>query len=152
MSRPTTETPRTPTAELTDLQARMLEATAALAQTGQRVLEEAIDLSARAARESVRACAELQILALDAARQAPGVLPDPAVLASELRQDPWAWHRRSLAATAAGAQQTLRWLEAQTQVWSRSAERLQGSAAEAGKHLQEVFTSCADRLRQIYGA
>jgi len=146
------ETPRTPTPELTDLQTRMVEAAVAVAQTSQRVLEEVIDLSAQAARESVRACGELQTLALDAMRQTPHLFADPATLATELRQDPWAWHRRSLAATTTGAQETLRWLEAQAQVWGRSAERLQASAVETGKHLQEAFAACAARLREICGA
>ena len=58
---------QTPTEMFTGMQAKALDAFAALAETNQRVLQGFVDLSVTAAREGMRAYAELQSAAVDAA-------------------------------------------------------------------------------------
>src|SRR5262245_3842012 len=62
------ETTQSTTEMFTGMQAKALDAFAALAETNQRVLQGFVDLSVSAARESMRAYAELQSAAVDAAR------------------------------------------------------------------------------------
>jgi hypothetical protein len=133
------------------MQAKALDAFAALAETNQRVLQGCVDLSVSAAKEGMRAYAELQSAAVDAARAtaqpADGTpLPTP----EELRADPFTWYQKGLLTTVDGTQRAFRLMEANAQVVTRSAERLQASAERTGKEIQEALTSCLGRMKDIY--
>src|SRR5690242_3695931 len=96
----------------TQMQTKALDAFAAFAETNQRVLQGFVDLSIATAKEGMRAYAELQSAAVDAARQAQGngapVLPTP----EELRSDPFTWYQKGLLTTVDGTQKAFRLLEA----------------------------------------
>lgn len=145
------ETPIPMGAELfTDMQARSMEAFSIFAQTQQRVAQGFVDLSVSAAKEGMRAYAELQSAALEAARTAqPGATIQTPTL-EELQSDPFGWYQKGLLATVDGTQKAFRLVEANAQVVTRSAERLQASAERTGKEIQEALTSYIGRLREIY--
>ena len=112
----------------TQMQTKALDAFAAFAETNQRVLQGFVDLSVSTAKESMRAYAELQSAAVEAARAAQGngaapVLPTP----EEFRSDPFTWYQKGLLTTVDGTQKVFRLLEANAQVVTRSAERLQAT-------------------------
>jgi hypothetical protein len=134
----------------TGMQAKALDAFAALAETNQRVLQGFVDLSVSAAREGMRAYAELQSAAVDAARttaQPADAAGMPTV--EELRSDPFAWYQKGLLTTVDGTQRTFRLMEANAQVVTRSAERLQATAERTGKEIQEALTSYVGRMKDI---
>jgi hypothetical protein len=146
------ETPtQTPTEMFTGMQTKALDAFAALAETNQRVLQGFVDLSVSAAREGMRAYAELQSAAVDAARataQPADAAGMPTV--EELRSDPFAWYQKGLLTTVDGTQRAFRLMEANAQVVTRSAERLQATAERTGKEIQEALTSYVGRMKDIY--
>jgi hypothetical protein len=133
-----------------EMQAKALEAFAALAQTNQRVLQGFVDLTVTTAREGMRAYAELQTAAVDAARGAqPHAAPTyPTV--EELQSDPFSLYQKGLLTAVDGTQKWFRFLEANAQVATRSAERLQASTERTGKEIQEALTSCMTRMKEIY--
>jgi hypothetical protein len=88
-------------------------------------VHELVELSATAAKEGARTCAELQSAALDAARELPGA--------------------------ADGARRALGLLETDTQILTRSTERLQASTQQASREIQEAFTACMTRMRDLSG-
>ena len=47
-------------------------------------------------------------------------------------------------------QSTFKLFETQMQAWTRSAERLQTSAEQAGKGIQEAYTGVASKLKDVY--
>jgi hypothetical protein len=68
----------------------------------------------------------------------------------ELRTDPFTWYQKGLLTTVDGTQWAFRLMEANAQVVTRSAERLQASAERTGKEIQEVLTSYVGRMKDIY--
>lgn len=148
----TSETPTpNPTELFSQMQAKALDTFAAFAETNQRVLQGFVDLSVSTAKEGMRAYAELQSAAVDAARATAqtahgATLPTP----EELRADPFTWYQRGLLTTVDGTQRAFRLMEANAQVVTRSAERLQASAERTGKEIQEALTSCVGRMKDIH--
>ena len=147
---PETET-QTTTEMFTRMQAKTLDAFAVLAETNQRVLQGFVDLSVSAAREGMRAYAELQSAAVDAAR-ATAQPADGASMPTleELGADPFAWYQKGLLTTVDGTQRAFRLMESNAQVVTRSAERLQATAERTGKEIQEALTSYVGRMKDIY--
>ena len=147
---PETQT-QTTTEMFTQMQAKTLDAFAALAETNQRVLQGFVDLSVSAAREGMRAYAELQSAAVDAARATAQPAVGTAVpTMEELRTDPFTWYQKGLLTTVDGTQRAFRLVEANAQVVTRSAERLQATAERTGKEIQEALTSYVGRMKDIY--
>lgn len=136
---------------VTEMQAKTLDAVSALTQANQRVMQELVELSTTAVKESVRTYAEIQSAALDAAREIPAVPGTRPDATAELRQDPFAWYQKSLLGAVDGTQRTLRLLEANAQILTRSAERFQASAQRTGKEVQEALASCMSRMRDLSG-
>ena len=136
---------------VTEMQAKTLDAVSAFTQANQRVMQELVELSTTAMKESVRTYAEIQSAALDAAREIPAVPGTRPDATTELRQDPFAWYQKSLLGAVDGTQRTLRLLEANAQILTRSGERLQASGQRAGKEIQEALSSCMSRMRDLSG-
>jgi hypothetical protein len=127
-----------------EMNAKALDAMTAFAQANQRVLQELVEFSTAAAKESVRTYAELQSAALESAR-------DAHTLTVTEREDPVAWYQRSLLGTVDGTQRALKLFETNTQVLTRSAERLHANAQRAGKEIQEALTSYMSRMKDLSG-
>jgi len=132
-----------------EIGAKALEAVSALAEANQRVIGQLIELSSTAAAERLRTFGELQAAAVEAARAAlPTTTPREAL--DELRQDPFAWYRKSLGAAVDGTQRWFKLLDANAQIVSRSAQRFQGAADRNGKEIQDAVRTCAIRVREIF--
>jgi hypothetical protein len=145
-----TESPIQPGPELfTEMQGKAMEAFAAFAQTNQRVLQGFVDLSVATAKESMRAYAEIQSAAVDAARGAQPTTPTYPT-PEELQSDPFSVYQRGLLTAVDGTQKWFRLLEANAQVVTRSAERLQASTERTGKEIQEALTSYMSRMKELY--
>ena len=136
----------------TQIQTKALDAFAAFAETNQRVLQGFVDLSVSTAKESMRAYAELQSAAVETARANPPVGPTVPNFptAEELRTDPFTWYQKGLLTSIDGTQKMFRLMEANAQVVTRSAERLQASAERTGKEIQEALTSYVTRMKDLY--
>ena len=133
-----------------EMQSKAMEACAALAQTNQRVLQGFVDLSVAAAKEGMRAYADLSTAAVDAARNAQPAASTSTPTLEELQSDPFSWYQRGLLTAVDGTQKWFRLLEANAQVVTRSAERLQASTERTGKEIQEALTSYVTRMKEIY--
>jgi hypothetical protein len=99
------------------------------AETNQRVLKEIADFTAGTAKEGVRLYAEIQQNAIRTLSEAPASLP----------WQPASWQE--------GYQKAFKLFEGNIQAMSRSAERVQASAEQAGKGIQEAFSLVADRMK-----
>jgi hypothetical protein len=132
----------------TEMQGKALEAFSVLADMNHRVLQGLVGLSASTAKEGLRTYAELQTATVEAARasQAP-VGPDTV---EALRQNPFAWYQKSLLTLVEGTQKSFRVVEANAQVVTRTAERVQASAEQTGQEIQETLATSVNRLKEIY--
>lgn len=135
---------------LPTLATKGLEALDAFAQVNQAVMGQIIELGSTAARETLRAYAELGSASMDAVRAMPAPsLPSRETL-DELRQDPFSLYRKGLLRASEDAQRAARLLETSAQIVARGAERFQTTAERAGKDIRSAVTSCSDRIKDIY--
>jgi hypothetical protein len=131
-----------------EMQGKALEAFSVLADMNHRVLQGLVGLSASTAKEGLRTYAELQSASVEAART-PQAPVGPEAL-DALRQNPFAWYQKSLLALVEGTQKSFRLVEANAQVVTRTAERVQASAEQAGQEIQETLAASVNRLKEIY--
>jgi hypothetical protein len=122
------------------------------AGANQRVLRELAELSATSAKEGVRLYAELQQAGLEALRDAQTAALRWQTTWQEAPQDPVAWYQRAVADSVESTQKWFRMLEGNAQAVTRAAERLQTTAEQASKSIQESFTETVTRLKDVYAA
>lgn len=149
---PTTKTqPQMPTfPPVNEIGGKALDMMTAVAEANQKVVGQLIELSSTAAADRLRAFGELQTAAVDAARVALTPM-SPREAFEEIRQDPFAWYRKSVASMLDSTQRMFKLAETNIQIVSKSAERFQGSAERTGKEIESAVSTCASRLREIYG-
>ena len=120
------------------------------AEANQRVLRELVDLSVGAAKEGVRLYAELQHGAVEAVRDSQATAMKWQANWQEGAKDPMEWLQKTLVGTVDNAQKFCGWLEGNAQAVTRSAERMQASADQAGKGMQETFETTLARMKDTY--
>jgi hypothetical protein len=120
------------------------------AEANQRVVRELVDLSVGAAKEGVRLYAELQQGAIEAVRDGQASAMKWQATWHEAPKDPMQWYQKALVEAVDGAQKLFRLLEGNAQAVTRSAERLQASAEQTGKGIQETFETAVSRTKDTY--
>jgi len=128
------------------LASKTVEAMTVWADANQRVLRELVEFSAATAKEGVRLCAELQQGAIE-------VLRDSQTAAARWQdgtKDPTSVCQKALSDSVDGAQRMFKLFEGQAQACSRSAERIQTSAEQAGKGIQATYTAVATKMKDVY--
>ena len=129
---------------------KALETITFWAEANQRVLRELVELSAGTAKESIRLYAELQQGAIDAIREGQAAAIRWQGGWQEGPRDSVQRYQKTLAEGVNGAQKWFRMMESNAQAVTRSAERLQASAEQAGKGIQETFTGVVTRMKDVY--
>jgi hypothetical protein len=131
-----------------EMQGKALEAFSIMADMNHRVLQGLVGLSASAAQEGIRTYAELQTAAVEAVRTPQLAFGGDSIEA--LRQNPFGWYQKSLLALVEGTQRAFHLVEANSQVVTRTAERLQASAEQTGQEIQETLDTSVNRLKEVY--
>jgi hypothetical protein len=98
----------------------------------------------------VRLYAELQQGAIDAVRDGQATAMKWQASWHDAPKDPIEWYQKAIVDTVDGAQKFFRLLELNAHAMTRSAERLQASAEQAGKSLQETFEATVTRVKDTY--
>ena len=129
---------------------KAIEAMTMWAEANQRVMRELVDLSVGAAKESVRLYAELQQGAIEAVRESQASALKWQAGVQDAPKDPMQWYQKALVESVDGAQKFFRLLEGNAQAVTRSAERLQTSAEQAGKGIQETVEATVLRVKDAY--
>jgi len=135
---------------LGQLAGKTMETMAAWADANQRVAHELFELGAGAAKESMRLSSELSRGALDAVRESQTAALRWQAAWVELPKDPAAWYQKAVAEGLSGAQQAFRRAQDTAQAVTRSAERMQASAEQAGKGIQESFAGAVAKMKDVY--
>ena len=131
---------------------KVVESATVWAYANQRVLRELAELSAATAKESVRLYAELQSTAIEAFRDAHASSLRWQAAWQDYAKDPMGWYQRALTDSVDGAQKAFRIIEGNAQAVTKSAERLQSTAEQAGKTIQETFSSVVTKMKDVYAA
>jgi hypothetical protein len=127
-----------------------LETLTLWAEANQRVLREMVELSAGAAKEGIRLYAEFQQGAIDALREGQSVAIRWQSGWQDAPKDPVQWYQKAMTETVDGTQKWFQLVEGNAQAVTRSAERLQASAEQAGKAIQQTFTDFVSKTKDIY--
>ena len=119
----------TPNEMYTQFASKTVEAVTLWAEANQRLLKEVADFTAGTAKEGARLFAEVQQNTLKTLSEAPSTLPWP----------PGVWLE--------GYQKTFKFFEGNIQAVSRSAERVQVAAEQAGKGIHEAFSVIGEKMK-----
>jgi hypothetical protein len=122
------------------------------ADANQRIMKELAELSAATAKEGVRLYAELQQGGLEAMREAQATALRWQTIWQDTPRDPMGWYQRAL---ADGVEQTQKWfrlVEGSAQAMTRTAERLQTTAEQTGKGIQDSFSEAVTKMKEVYAA
>jgi hypothetical protein len=122
------------------------------ADANQRVLRELAEMSAATAKESVRLYAELQQSGIEAMREAQASALRWQSTWQEAPRDPLAWYQRAMADGVEHTQKWFRMFEGNAQAMTRTAERLQTTAEQTGKGIQESVSEAVTKLKDVYAA
>jgi head-tail adaptor len=129
---------------------KAVEALSLWADANQKVLRELVDLSASTAKEGVRLYAELQSAAVEAVKGGQDLALRWQSELGEFQKDPVAWYQKNLLEGLETAQQAFKLVEGNAQAITQSAERLQASAEQAGKEIQQTFASLGNKIKTLY--
>jgi hypothetical protein len=117
----------------TQFAGKTVETLSLWAEANQRLLRELAEFTAGTAKEGVRLCTELQQNTMKAMSEGVTALP----------WQPSSWQD--------GYQKAFRLFEGNLQALSRSAERVQVSAEQVGKGIQEAFAAAGEKVKGLYG-
>jgi hypothetical protein len=131
---------------------KAIDALSLWAEANQRVLNQMVELGTGAAKESVKLYAELQQSTLDAVREGQAAALKWQSSWQEAPRDPMAWYQKTLTDSVDSAQKWFRLIESNAQAVTKSAERLQASAEQAGRGIQQTFTEVVNRAKDVYAA
>jgi len=114
------------------------------------VLRELVELSTATAKEGVRLCGELQQGAIETLRSSQSAATRWRGAWSEGAKDPAQIYQRALLSGVDGVEKAVKLLEGQAQAITRSAERIQTSAEQAGKGIQETYAAVVEKMKGVY--
>ena len=130
--------------------AKAVETATVWADANQRVLREIVEFSTATAKEGVRLYAELQQTGIEALRDSQATAARWQSAWSDGAKDPVQAYQRVLLDGVECTQKVFKLLEGQAQAFTRAAERLQTSAEQAGKGIQETYTAVVTRVKDVY--
>jgi predicted deacylase len=131
---------------------KAVETLSVWADANQRVMHELAELSAVTAKESVRLYGEIAQSMVQALSDAQAQSLRWQAAWQEAPKDPMLWYHRALSETVDNAQKAFRLLEGHAQAVTKSAERLSTTAEQAGKGIQETFSSVVTKMKEVYAA
>ena len=132
------------------LTGKAVETMTVWADANQRVLRELVELSTATAKEGVRLCGELQQGALETLRRSQSAAAHWQSAWANGPKDPEQLYQKALMTGVDGVEKAFKLMEGQAQAITRSAERLQSSAEQAGKGIQETYIAVVEKMKDVY--
>jgi len=135
---------------LGQLTGKAVETMTVWVDANQRVLRDLVEFSTATAKEGVRLYAELQQGAIEVLRDSQAAAGRWQGSWSEGAKDPVQTYQKALIDTVGSVEKAFKLLEGHAQALTRSAERVQTSAEQAGKGIQETCTTVITRMKDVY--
>jgi hypothetical protein len=132
------------------LAGKMVETMTVWADANQRVLRELVELSTATAKEGVRLCGELQQGAIETLRGTQSAAARWQGAWSDGAKDPAQLYQKALLSGVDGVERAVKLMEGQAQAITRSAERIQTSAEQAGKGIQETYATVVEKMKAYF--
>ncbi len=132
------------------LAGKMVETMTVWADANQRVMRELVELSTATAKEGVRLCGELQQGAIETLRSTQSAAARWQGAWSDGAKDPAQLYQKALLSGVDGVERAVKLMEGQAQAITRSAERIQTSAEQAGKGIQETYATVVEKMKAYF--
>jgi hypothetical protein len=132
------------------LAGKMVETMTVWADANQRVLRELVELSTATAKEGVRLCGELQQGAIETLRSTQSAAARWQGAWSDGAKDPAQLYQKALLSGVDGVERAVKLMEGHAQAITRSAERIQTSAEQAGKGIQETYATVVEKMKAYF--
>jgi hypothetical protein len=132
------------------LTGKMVETMTVWVDANQRVLRELVELSTATAKEGARLCGELQQGAIEALRSSQSAATRWHTAWADGVKDPAQLYQKALLTGVDGVEKAVRLMEGHAQAITRSAERIQTSAEQAGKGIQETYAAVVEKMKGVY--
>ena len=132
------------------LTGKMVETMTVWADANQRVLRELVELSTATAKEGVRLCGELQQGAIETLRSTQSAAARWQGAWSDGAKDPAQLYQKAVLSGVDGVERAVKLMEGQAQAITRSAERIQTSAEQAGKGIQETYATVVEKMKAYF--
>ncbi|MGH7277586.1 MAG: hypothetical protein ACREJG_02770 [Candidatus Rokuibacteriota bacterium] len=126
------------------------ESAAVWADANQRALGEIFELTAGTAKEGARLYGQMQQNAIDVVREMQSAALRWQTMWPEMFRDPFRCYQRMVMDSVDYAQRGFRLMGGAAEAMTESVDRLQQSAAEAGKGIQETFSSATSRMKDVH--
>ncbi|MBI4610803.1 MAG: hypothetical protein HY726_17550 [Candidatus Rokubacteria bacterium] len=127
-----------------------VEALSLWTDANQKILRELADLTGSTVKEGVRLYAELQSSAVEAAKQGQSYWLTRQSELGEWQKHPFVWYQKTVLDGIEGTQKAFKLVEGNALALTRSAERLQATAEQAAREIQQTFAGLATQLKAIY--
>ena len=134
---------------LGQLSGKAIETATVWTDANRRVLRELVEFSAVTAKEGVKLYAELQQSAVEALCESRAVARRWQGAWSGGATDPMHLYQKALMDSVDSVERALKFLEGHAQALARAAERVQTSAEETGKSIQETCTAAVTKMRDV---
>jgi len=130
--------------------AKTMEALTLWAEANQKVFRDLADLSANTAKEGARLFAELQASAVEAVKEGQAYWLQRQGEGDVWQKDPFAWYQKSLLEGTERTQKAFKLVEGNAQAIARSAERVQATAEQTAREIQQTFASVAEKAKTLF--
>jgi hypothetical protein len=117
------------------------------ADTNQRVMREILELSVRTVSETARLQAAFQQAMFDGFREAQAFALHAQMLWPEALADPVRWYHKSMTEGVESAQRAFKLVDEGAQALTETAGRLQSSAEQAGRGIEQAFSTLTSKLK-----
>jgi hypothetical protein len=128
---------------------RGAQATAALSEANQRVINEFVGLSMEMAQESSRLLMRLQQSSMEMLREGQTAALRCQMVWPEVFTDPMRWYRAVWQQSIEGARKTFNVVNGTSEALTESVSRLQASAQQAGTKIEHALTTAASRMKDV---
>ena len=132
------------------LTGKVVETMTVWVDANHRVFRDLVELSTATAKEGVRLCGELQQGALETLRSSQASAAQWQSAWGNGAKDPAQLYQKAVMTGVEGVEKAFKLMEGQAQAITRSAERLQASAEQAGKGIQETYTAAVEKTKGVY--
>jgi hypothetical protein len=126
------------------------ETAAVWADANQRAIREVYELSTETAKEAAKCYGQLQQTAIELCGEMQAAMFRHQALWPEAFRDPLRWYQDVVMNGVSYAQRHFRLVGGTAEALARSVERLQATAEERGKGIQETFSTATSRMRDLY--
>ena len=132
------------------LTGKVVETMTVWVDANHRVFRDLVELSTATAKEGVRLCGELQQGVLETLRSSQASAAQWQSAWGNGAKDPAQLYQKAVMTGVDGVEKAFKLMEGQAQAITRSAERLQTSAEQAGKGIQETYTAAVEKMKGVY--